>query len=125
MWDCHFRVGGAHGTDLQMSNCPKLSGSINKNCMAASLLLHLTATSSGYFENVWAWVADHDMDVPPNGNTTTATQIDIYAARGVLIESQGKTVATLPPNLPLNPDTLCFFVSQAPRGFMDPLQNTA
>lgn len=89
MWDCHFRVGGAYGTDLQMDNCPKSSESVNKDCMAASLLLHVTQTASGYFENVWVWVADHDMDKPVKGNTTTATQIDIYAARAVLIESQG------------------------------------
>ncbi|RLL96917.1 hypothetical protein CFD26_106729 [Aspergillus turcosus] len=38
--------------------------------MAASLLLHLTTDSSGYFDNVWVWVS-------------------IYVARGVLIESQG------------------------------------
>ncbi|KAF3389749.1 Glucan 1,3-beta-glucosidase [Talaromyces pinophilus] len=89
MWDSHFRVGGAYGTDLQMQDCPKSAESINKDCMAASMLLHLTSTSSGYFENVWAWVADHDIDEPAAGNTTTSAQIDIYGARGVLIESQG------------------------------------
>ena len=55
MWDCHFRVGGAIGTDLQLSNCPKLTGSINLNCKAASMLMHVTSTASGYYENVWAW----------------------------------------------------------------------
>ena len=62
MWDSHFRVGGAYGTDLQLSDCPKLTGSVNKNCMAASLLFHVTSSASGYFENVWAWVADHDIE---------------------------------------------------------------
>jgi glucan 1,3-beta-glucosidase len=51
MWDSHFRVGGAIGSDLQLDNCPKLVGFIPE-CMAASLLLHLTPESSGYFENV-------------------------------------------------------------------------
>lgn len=36
-----------------MADCPKLTGTVNKNCMAASLLLRLTPSSSGYFENVW------------------------------------------------------------------------
>jgi hypothetical protein len=51
------------------------------------MMLHLTITSSAYLENVWAWVADHDMDSGPS-----QTQIDIYVARGVLIESQGGPV---------------------------------
>lgn len=90
MWDCHFRVGGATGTDLQLGDCPK-GTSVNTDCMAATMLLHVTETGSGYFENVWAWVADHDLDVSVDGaNTTTATQLNIYGARGVLIESQGK-----------------------------------
>ena len=55
MWDCHFRVGGAKGSDLQMANCAKLTGGIKSQCKAASLLLHVTRLSSGYFENVWAW----------------------------------------------------------------------
>lgn len=89
MWDCHFRVGGAAGSDLELSNCPKNSGFL-KGCMAASLLLHVTPKASGYFENVWAWVADHDVDVPVNGaSASDATQISIYAGRGILIESQG------------------------------------
>lgn len=53
--------------------------------MAASLLFHLTQTSSAYIENAWIWVADHDLDV------ITQDQIDIFSARGVLIESQGPT----------------------------------
>ena len=62
MWDSHFRVGGASGTNLQLSNCPKLTGAVNKNCMAATMLFHVTSYASGYFENVWAWVADHDIE---------------------------------------------------------------
>ncbi|RHZ61554.1 hypothetical protein CDV55_100232, partial [Aspergillus turcosus] len=71
MWDSHFRVGGAEGTNLQLEDCPARSD-VKTNCMAASLLLHLTTDSSGYFDNVWVWVS-------------------IYVARGVLIESQGPT----------------------------------
>jgi hypothetical protein len=83
--DSHFRVGGAIGSSLQKDDCPKKSGSVNSDCVGASLLLHLTLTSSAYMENIWVWVADHDLDV------ITQDQIDIYVGRGVLIESQGPT----------------------------------
>ncbi|EEU38415.1 uncharacterized protein NECHADRAFT_106587 [Fusarium vanettenii 77-13-4] len=85
LWDTHFRVGGAAGTDLTVKDCPKLSGKVNKNCVAASLMLHMTPDSSGYFENVWMWTADHDFD------TADQTQVDIYVGRGMLVESKGPT----------------------------------
>ncbi|KAG7417882.1 Glucan 1,3-beta-glucosidase [Fusarium oxysporum f. sp. rapae] len=47
LWDTHFRVGGAAGTDLTVKDCPKLSGKVNPNYIAASLMLHLTPDSSG------------------------------------------------------------------------------
>lgn len=50
MWDSHFRVGGAVGSDLQLSDCPKLTDFVNLK--AASMLLHLTSKSCGYFEKV-------------------------------------------------------------------------
>ncbi|PYH80406.1 pectin lyase-like protein [Aspergillus uvarum CBS 121591] len=85
MWDSHFRVGGAIGSDLQASQCPKGLGFANPGCVAASLMLHLTPQSSAYLSNIWLWTADHDLDVQ------TQDQIDVYSARGVLIESQGPT----------------------------------
>ncbi|KAH7305819.1 pectate lyase superfamily protein-domain-containing protein, partial [Stachybotrys elegans] len=85
LWDTHFRVGGAAGTDLTANDCPKLSGKVNPKCIAASLMLHLTSESSAYLENVWMWTADHDFD------TAEQTQIDIYAGRGMLVESNGPT----------------------------------
>lgn len=100
MWDSHFRVGGAAGTNLQLSNCPAGASSVNKNCMAASMLFHVTSKASGYFENVWAWTADHDLDNPLNGKATESndgiplnvfTDVSIYSGRGILIESQGPT----------------------------------
>lgn len=75
--DCHFRIGGAAGSRLQAANCPKLTGAVNNNCIAGSLMLHMKPSSSGYLENVWAWVADHDLDSGP-----AQTQIDVYVARG-------------------------------------------
>ncbi|RYO84413.1 hypothetical protein DL764_009338 [Monosporascus ibericus] len=84
MWDSHFRVGGGYGSDLTIEECPKSTGEPNRDCMAAFLLLHVTRPSSGYFENVWVWTADHDMDVevPGGTETTTDAQINIYTARG-------------------------------------------
>ncbi|KAI1159223.1 pectate lyase superfamily protein-domain-containing protein [Nemania serpens] len=88
MWDSHFRVGGGTATDLDIDNCPKHS--FNDQCIAASLMFHVTKEATGYFENVWAWVADHDNDDSLSDNPdTTANQISVYGARGMLIESQG------------------------------------
>ena len=56
MWDSHFRVGGARGTELDFEKCPKYGMSVD--CTAGQLMLHVTPKSSGYFENVWAWAAD-------------------------------------------------------------------
>jgi hypothetical protein len=61
-----------------VKDCPKLTGRINPKCIAGSMLMHLTPSSSAYLENVWAWVADHDFDSGP-----AQTQIDIYVARGM------------------------------------------
>jgi glucan 1,3-beta-glucosidase len=84
MWDTHFRVGGAIGTKLQAADCPA-NQPIQSKCIAASLMLHITPSGNGYFENVWAWVADHDLD------DATNTQITVAVARGILVESQGPT----------------------------------
>lgn len=81
MWDSHIRIGGAIGSNLQKAQCPKQSGKVNTDCIAASLLLHLTPSSTAYLENIWVWVADHDLDV------NSQDQIDVYAGRGILIES--------------------------------------
>jgi hypothetical protein len=49
-------VGGAKGSDLDSYKCKKLDYS--EACIAVSLMLHVTSKASGYFENVWAWIAD-------------------------------------------------------------------
>jgi len=115
MWDSHFRVGGGIGTDLDAKTCPKFS--FKEECIAASLMLHVTKQASGYFENVWTWVADQYVPPLPSplpalmpsrscGIYLTAggsdndlnthdepddsiNQISLYVARGMLIESQG------------------------------------
>ncbi|TGO46551.1 hypothetical protein BCON_0318g00010 [Botryotinia convoluta] len=85
MWDTHIRFGGAIGSDLQLAYCSKLSAEIHSQCVAAFLLFHMTPNSSGYIENSWMWVTDHDMDV------VTQDLIIVYSGRGLLIESQGPT----------------------------------
>ncbi|KAF7372867.1 Glucan 1,3-beta-glucosidase [Mycena sanguinolenta] len=80
MWDVHVRLGGAAGTNITAENCAPLSGN-EADCTSAFLGLHITETSSGYFENVWVWNADHDLDDP------NQSQINSYSGRGVLIES--------------------------------------
>ncbi|KAJ5639538.1 uncharacterized protein N7484_007400 [Penicillium longicatenatum] len=85
LWDSHFRVGGAKGSKLQATDCPKEASALNENCIAASLLMHITPSASAYMENIWAWTADHDLDI------ASQDQIDVYSARGILIESSGPT----------------------------------
>ncbi|KAJ4373193.1 hypothetical protein N0V83_003486 [Neocucurbitaria cava] len=86
LWDVHFRVGGFAGTKLQSSNCkksPDAQHQPNPDCIGTFMQLHMTKSSSGYFENVWLWTADHELDEADH------SQIDIYNGRGMLIESQG------------------------------------
>lgn len=71
LWDCHVRLGGATGTKLTPAECPALTTGIAQGCNAASLMMHITPLASGYFENMWLWVADHMIeyatpDTPPN-----------------------------------------------------------
>ena len=71
------------------SQCPKTPSinattNLNQACIAAFASMHITKSASNvYLENVWLWVADHDIEDP------NLDQITIYAGRGLLIESQG------------------------------------
>lgn len=85
MWDVHTRIGGFAGTYLQVPECPaiKASDTVNPNCIAAYMSMHITAYAGGLFsENCWLWVADHDLE------DQEYQRIAIYAGRGLLIESQ-------------------------------------
>ncbi|KAJ5207928.1 hypothetical protein N7449_002307 [Penicillium cf. viridicatum] len=85
MWDVHFRIGGAAGTELQSDTCPKTpkeKTTPKEECMAAFMLLHITKKGSAYLENTWFWTADHELDLKDHN------QINVYTGRGVLIESQ-------------------------------------
>ena len=84
LFDVHFRIGGSAGTQLQSGKCsknPLVIKPANPACFGAFLLLHVTATGSGYFDNTWWWVADHELDNNPHD------QIDIFNGRGVLVEA--------------------------------------
>jgi hypothetical protein len=93
LWDVHARVGGATGTSLTTTECPGTPGTVNGDkCKASSLLMHLTPKASGYFYNMWLWVADHTVDDPVAPSAThTLPSVSVYGARGFLIESQHAT----------------------------------
>ncbi|KAI1109759.1 glycoside hydrolase family 55 protein [Nemania sp. NC0429] len=88
LWDCHARIGGATGTKLTPAECPAVTSGIDQGCSAASMMMHLTSSGSGYFENMWLWGSDHIIDdVNLNDANNTLDQNTIYVARGFLVES--------------------------------------
>ncbi|KAL4941643.1 hypothetical protein BDV06DRAFT_212488 [Aspergillus oleicola] len=93
LWDVHARIGGATGTSLTPQECPaSATGTNPASCQAASLMLHVTPGASGYFENMWLWVADHQIDDPDlNDAYNDLAQVSVYVARGLLIESTSAT----------------------------------
>ncbi|KAL3486958.1 pectate lyase superfamily protein-domain-containing protein [Aspergillus germanicus] len=93
LWDVHVRLGGATGTELSPSECPPITSGTNpSSCQVASMLLHVTKKASGYFDNMWLWVADHMIDDPDLADElNNMEQLSVYSARGMLIESQKAT----------------------------------
>ncbi|KAF8634678.1 hypothetical protein AX15_000779 [Amanita polypyramis BW_CC] len=83
MWDSYIRLGGAVGTNMQISQCPSTGSGGTDPCMAAFLGIHLKPESTAYLEGMWVWLADHDLDDP------TSRQISVYSGRGILSESAG------------------------------------
>ncbi|KAL8364554.1 hypothetical protein RB595_003710 [Gaeumannomyces hyphopodioides] len=89
LWDCHVRIGGATGTDLTPANCPPLSSGVAPGCNAGSLMMHIAPRASGYFENMWLWVADHMIDDPDLASANNSMEMNsVYFARGLLVESR-------------------------------------
>ncbi|KAH6618327.1 glycoside hydrolase family 55 protein [Chaetomium sp. MPI-SDFR-AT-0129] len=89
LWDVHVRIGGFAGSDLQLPQCAKTpnttitESNLATECVAAFLSVHLTRYAAAlYLENVWVWVADHDIEVGANNE-----QITVYAGRGLLVEN--------------------------------------
>ena len=93
LWDVHFRVGGTAGTQLQEDKCLGNStlGStqdipttgFDPECAGSFLMLHITQAATAYVENVWLWVADHELDIP------THNKVNVYNGRGMYVESKG------------------------------------
>ncbi|KAH6845143.1 pectate lyase superfamily protein-domain-containing protein [Chaetomium sp. MPI-CAGE-AT-0009] len=83
IWNSVFRVGGSADT-LVSTSCGARDPS---TCRAAHTLLHLTATSSAYIEDVWGWVADHRLD----GTSVSDPPQNIAVGRGALVESRTAT----------------------------------
>ncbi|TKA69626.1 hypothetical protein B0A49_04649, partial [Cryomyces minteri] len=93
VWDVHTRIGGFAGSNLQLAQCPTTPtvatppAPVNTNCIAAFMSWHITRSAAGlYMENVWLWVADHDVE------DSNLTQITVYAGRGLYDESSAGTV---------------------------------
>ncbi|KAI5283843.1 hypothetical protein KEM54_001796, partial [Ascosphaera aggregata] len=87
MWDVHTRIGGYAGSDLQSDTCPKTPESEtdpDPKCTSGFAMLRVTETGSGYFENNWYWVSDHELDRDDHA------QINIYTGRGVLVEGNAE-----------------------------------
>jgi hypothetical protein len=63
------------------------SANLPQKCIAAFMSMHVTKYAAGlYMENVWLWVADHDVD------DATVTQITVFAGRGLLVESTAGSI---------------------------------
>lgn len=79
-WNCHFRVGGARGSEVRGERCERPEG-----CLAARVALHLRRGSGSYWENTWGWTADHDLDAGVLGSAGG----DVYpgVAGGLLVEA--------------------------------------
>ncbi|EME87161.1 glycoside hydrolase family 55 protein [Pseudocercospora fijiensis CIRAD86] len=86
----HFRIGGAVDSRLRTS-CQEAS----KPCKAAFLLLHLSPTSSSYWENSWFWTADHDLDGEFPQNIATGRGVLIQAKKGTWLVGTGSEHHTL------------------------------
>lgn len=54
MWDVHYRIGGAIGTNIQPGNCPSGdgTGAPASQCSGSWGLLHIADTGNLYMENV-------------------------------------------------------------------------
>lgn len=90
LWDVHVRIGGFAGSKLLVDDCPKTPNQtvtpsqIHQDCISGYLSMHITKGSTAlYLENVWLWVADHDIE------DANLTQITVYAGRGLLDQSSG------------------------------------
>lgn len=83
LWNTIVTVGGTAETSVK----DKCDNQDTSQCMAAYMVMHLTASSSAYIENFWGWTADHNLD----GGTSKTI---ISTGRGILIEATKGTWLT-------------------------------
>ncbi|KAK3372415.1 hypothetical protein B0H63DRAFT_527255 [Podospora didyma] len=63
----------------------------NSHCLLGHMI-HVTKKASGYFGDMWLWVANHMIDDPLlNDALNNMDQLSVFSARGALIESQKTT----------------------------------
>jgi hypothetical protein len=81
VWDVHFRIGGAVGTGMNATHC-NITAQMNNSpqCLGVHTLFHIALNASVYVENMWGWVADHDID--------DGAALNIFSPRGMLVETQ-------------------------------------
>jgi hypothetical protein len=77
--------------DLHQSPAPK-------SCLGAYIGLHLSKSSSAYVENVWTWLADHEVDSATNSHTRIA------ARYGVVVEAASSTTSSSSSSPPSSDD---------------------
>lgn len=82
IWNSHILVGGTADTNVNTA----CDGPDTSDCLAAFAMLHLTASSSCYIDNMWGWTADHSLERGGHQNIATG--------RGALIEATQGTWLT-------------------------------
>lgn len=89
MWDVHIRVGEFTGSELQIAECAKTpatsaspdSSAFECAAFGAYMLMYVSKTATNlYLENLWLWLADHDLEGPHSA------QIIDYSGRGLFID---------------------------------------
>lgn len=80
LWDVHHRIGGAAGSQVDNTNCPKnATMATSPQCVGAHSLFHIKPNASVYVENMWGWVGDHNID--------SGHGVNCFNARGLVIET--------------------------------------
>ncbi|OBT90432.1 hypothetical protein VE02_00765 [Pseudogymnoascus sp. 03VT05] len=84
-WNTIVTIGGTADTAIHES----CTDQDTHSCKAAFLAVHLTKNSSSYFQNLWAWTADHNVDGGPNQIIATGRGVLVEATKGTWLVSSG------------------------------------
>ncbi|KFY68822.1 hypothetical protein V496_00777 [Pseudogymnoascus sp. VKM F-4515 (FW-2607)] len=84
-WNIIVLIGGTADTSIHDSCTDQDTSS----CKAAFLAVHITASSSAYFQNLWAWTADHNVDDGPNQIIATGRGVLVEATKGTWLVGSG------------------------------------